>query len=60
MQGDPAILGKSVALNGKPLTIRGVMPPGFVYPDGPTSLSGCRTLSRLRQPCPAGLLRWCG
>ena len=35
LQADPRILGKSVTLNGKPLTVVGVMPPGFVYPDGP-------------------------
>jgi putative ABC transport system permease protein len=34
LQSDPAIVGKSLALNGKPLTVEGVMPPGFVYPDG--------------------------
>src|SRR5712671_2701509 len=34
LQGDPGIVGKSVTLNGKPLTVVGVMPPAFVYPDG--------------------------
>ena len=34
LQSDPGAVGKSVTLNGKPLTIAGVMPPGFVYPDG--------------------------
>jgi putative ABC transport system permease protein len=34
LQADPAILGKSVVLNAKPFTVVGVMPPGFVYPDG--------------------------
>lgn len=33
-EADPAILGKSVTLNAKPLTVVGVMPRGFVYPDG--------------------------
>ena len=35
LEADPAIVGKSVTVNGKPLTVVGVMPPGFVYPDGP-------------------------
>ena len=34
LEADPAIVGKSVTVNGKPLTVVGVMPPGFVYPDG--------------------------
>jgi putative ABC transport system permease protein len=34
LQADPAIIGKSIGLNGKALTVAGVMPPGFVYPDG--------------------------
>lgn len=33
-EADPRVVGKSVSLNGKPFTIVGVMPPGFVYPDG--------------------------
>jgi len=32
-QGDSGILGKSLTLNGKFVTIVGVMPAGFVYPD---------------------------
>jgi putative ABC transport system permease protein len=32
---DPNIVDQSVTLSGKPFTIVGVMPPGFVYPDGP-------------------------
>lgn len=35
LQADPNILGKGVTLNAKPYTVVGVMPPGFVYPDGP-------------------------
>lgn len=34
LQADPAIVGKHLILDGKPLTVAGVMPPGFVYPDG--------------------------
>ena len=32
--GDPAILGRQLALNGTPYTVVGVMPPGFAFPDG--------------------------
>src|SRR3954470_17865657 len=31
--GDPAIVGKSIALNGPLFTVVGVMPPGFQYPN---------------------------
>jgi predicted permease len=31
--GDPAIVGKSIALNGPLFTVVGVMPPGFHYPN---------------------------
>jgi putative ABC transport system permease protein len=34
LQADPAVVGKSVTLDGKPLTIVGVTPPAFIYPDG--------------------------
>jgi len=34
LQADPGILGKSVSLNAKPFTVIGVVPPGFVHPDG--------------------------
>jgi predicted permease len=30
--GDPAVLGQSLSLNGKPFEVIGVMPPGFTYP----------------------------
>jgi putative ABC transport system permease protein len=31
--GDPAIVGRSIALNGPLFTVAGVMPPGFTYPN---------------------------
>jgi putative ABC transport system permease protein len=34
LESDPNIVGKTIALNSKQLTIGGVMPSGFVYPDG--------------------------
>jgi len=30
--GDPAIVGKSIRLDGRPRTVLGVMPPGFAFP----------------------------
>ena len=30
--GDPAILGRTLTLNGEPFTVIGVMPPDFVFP----------------------------
>jgi putative ABC transport system permease protein len=30
---DPAIVGKQVQINSRPLTVLGVMPPGFDYPE---------------------------
>jgi predicted permease len=30
--GDPALIGKSVTLNGEPYTVVGIMPAGFRYP----------------------------
>jgi putative ABC transport system permease protein len=35
LHADPEIPGKSITLNGTPVTVVGVMPPGFIYPDGP-------------------------
>jgi predicted permease len=34
LEGDSGALGKNLTLDGKPVTVVGVMPPGFVYPDG--------------------------
>src|SRR5262249_32066215 len=31
---DPAIVGRSIRLNGRPYTVLGVMPPHFRYPTG--------------------------
>ena len=36
--GDPAIIGKSVALNEQLHTVIGVMPPGFAFPSADTEL----------------------
>ena len=35
---DPAVVGKSLQLDGKPSTIVGVTPPGFAFPDRDASL----------------------
>jgi putative ABC transport system permease protein len=35
LQVDAGIVGKSITLNGTPYRVAGVMPRGFVYPDGP-------------------------
>ena len=32
--GDPAVIGRSINLNGLPYAVIGVMPPGFVFPRG--------------------------
>ena len=32
--GDPAFVGRSIALNGPMFTVMAVMPPGFTYPNG--------------------------
>jgi predicted permease len=31
--GDPQILGKAIRANGEPVTVVGIMPPNFTYPD---------------------------
>jgi putative ABC transport system permease protein len=32
-QGDPSLIGRSVSVNGRPHTVVGVMPPGFLFPE---------------------------
>jgi putative ABC transport system permease protein len=36
--GDPAIVGRAVTLNGEPYTVRGVMPASFRFPDSRLAL----------------------
>jgi putative ABC transport system permease protein len=31
--GDPSLVGRSVSVNGRPHTVVGVMPPGFMFPE---------------------------
>jgi putative ABC transport system permease protein len=38
-QADPGVIGRTIALERGPITIVGVMPPGFAYPIGPVFLS---------------------
>jgi len=33
-QGDPAVVGRALQVNGQNVTIVGIMPKGFAYPDG--------------------------
>ncbi len=53
--GDPSAVGRSISVNGEPMTIIGVMPPGFRLPldfatDGPTEIWAPQPL-----PLPADL-----
>ncbi|MGA3045323.1 MAG: ABC transporter permease [Terracidiphilus sp.] len=36
--GDPSIVGKQIHLDGKPYTVVGVLPKGFIYPDAKVQL----------------------
>jgi len=36
--GDPAVLGRSITLDGEPFAVIGVMPPSFAYPSRETEL----------------------
>ncbi|PYR41963.1 MAG: hypothetical protein DMF93_07100 [Acidobacteria bacterium] len=36
--GDPAIVAQTIALDGRPVDIVGVMPPGFAFPDETTEI----------------------
>jgi len=40
LRADAGIVGKSITVDGGPLAVTGVMPPGFVYPDGPDVAAG--------------------
>jgi putative ABC transport system permease protein len=44
---DPQVAGKNVVLDGKPVTVVGVMPPGFLYPGSADTDVGCPTPSYL-------------
>lgn len=33
-QGDPAVIGRTLQVNGQNVTIVGIMPKGFAFPDG--------------------------
>jgi len=33
-QGDPAVVGRTLQVNGQNVTIVGIMPKGFAFPDG--------------------------
>src|SRR6185503_5420080 len=51
--GDPGIVGRTVRLEGEPVTVVGVMPPGFAYPDAEADLWR-PTLLDPRAPRPRG------
>lgn len=61
--GDPAVIGRSVRLNGESAEIIGVMPPGFVFPTTDTVWVNLRlaaagdTLDPMRAVQGLGLLR---
>jgi putative ABC transport system permease protein len=46
--GDPAIVNRTISLNGEPLTVVGVMPPGFEFPSKATLWRPLAPNERLR------------
>lgn len=59
-QGDPAVLGRTLELSGRPYEIVGVMPPDFVFPLVTTQLWTPRELDTARYPRDLGLVQVVG
>ena len=53
--GDPALVGRSVTVNGTPHTVVGVMPPRFSFPENAEDLDSARTGRRNRQTRPRAI-----